>query len=113
MNSRDKKIISKIKELSVDVDANEIFNLFTKYEETNIKIIDKLNRTRIVEKNRIKGALKQTIDAHGPIDMKLIGSATKRISGALISNIEVKPKPNLNSFFWGLILGSLVTLLLI
>lgn len=87
-----------------------VLNTFSKYEESNLKLINKLKRSKIVETNKIKGALKQTINAHGPIDKRLIGSATKRISGALLSN--EKPKFKFNNFFWGLIIGSLIVLLL-
>lgn len=42
---------------------------------------DKRKTTR-----KISGALKQTINAHGPITKELIGSATKRIYGNLLMN---------------------------
>lgn len=114
MNRRSKKLESEIKSILGDSDnVHEVFNLFIKYEESNLKTIDKLSKERLVERNRIKGALKQTINAHGPINMQLIGSATKRISGALITSKKSNPNPNFNSFIWGLIFGSLIVLLLI
>jgi predicted nucleic acid-binding Zn-ribbon protein len=93
--------------------SDEIVRLFKKYEQSNSSQIKKLKKRRVNEHNRIKGALKQTINAHGPIDMELIGSATKRISGALITNENIIPKFNLNSFIWGVIIGSLIIILLV
>jgi hypothetical protein len=69
-----------------DSKINTLIDLFNKYETNNLDKIKKLNRVRLIEHNRIKGGLKQTINAHGSIDKKLIGSATKRIYGALIDN---------------------------
>ncbi len=117
MRNKYNKLKSKIQELldKGELTSDEIINVFMKYEDINIKSIEKLNKERVVERNRIKGALRQTINVHGAIDMKLIGSATKRISGALITTIESKTKikPNFNSFIWGLIVGSLIVLLLV
>lgn len=96
-----------------NLSSDEIVRLFKKYEQSNINQIKKLNKRRINEHNRIRGGLKQTINAHGPIDKNLIGSATKRIYGALITNEEMYPKFELNSFIWGLIIGSLIVLVLI
>ena len=48
--------------------------------------IEKLRRAKKVETNKIKGALKSTIQAHGAITMVLIGSATKRIYGSLLAD---------------------------
>lgn len=114
MRNKYNKLKSEIQELldKGELTNDEIVNLFKKYERLNLNQIQKLNKRRSLEHNRIKGALKQTINAHGPIDMELIGSATKRISGALITNENII-KVNLNSFIWGLIIGSLIVLLLI
>lgn len=115
MNRRFKKLDIEIQALLKDktTTSDKIINVFMKYEDINIKTIEKLNKPRLVERNKIKGALRQTINAHGPIDMKLIGSATKRITGALITNEKPKNKPNFNSFVWGVIIGSMIVLLLI
>ena len=61
---------------------------FDEYEKDNLASIEKLKRERHLETKRISGALKQTINAHGPITKQFIGSATKRIHGALLSNIK-------------------------
>lgn len=56
------------------------------YERDNLATIDKLKKDKSVEAKRISGALRQSINAHGPITKELIGSATKRVLGALLVN---------------------------
>ena len=60
------------------------------YEKDNLETIEKLRRVKKVETNKIKGALKSTIHAHGPITMVLIGSATKRIYGSLLDDTNIE-----------------------
>ena len=114
MNRKYPKLENEIDNLlnSKDISSESIYNLFLKYESNNVKQIKKLTRDKKIEVNRIKGGLKQTIKAHGPIDSKLIGSATKRIYGALLSNQAPKLVFHLNSFVWGLITASLIIILL-
>ncbi len=114
MKRYEKKLETEIQELynKGELSAENIINLFKKYEESNIKLIEKLKRPRLLEKRKINGALKQTINAHGPIDSKLIGSASKRISGALINNDKPTLTFNFNSFLWGVIIGSAIIILL-
>jgi len=61
-----------------------ILKYVDEYESNNLATIYKLKRKRAVEMNRINGALKSTITAHGPITKVLIGSASKRIFGAML-----------------------------
>jgi len=49
------------------------------------------------QRKLINGALKQTINAHGPITKKHIGSATKRILGALGRLRKTKENKNEDS----------------
>jgi hypothetical protein len=63
-----------------------ILTMVDAYEKDNLDTIDKLKREKKIELNRINGALRQTIDAHGDITKILIGSASKRIYGALLVN---------------------------
>lgn len=58
------------------------------YEKCNLDTIEKLKRKRVLEAKKISGALKQTINVHGEITKVLIGSATKRIYGALLENTQ-------------------------
>jgi hypothetical protein len=68
------------------------------YEKDNLATIEKLRKEKSVDSKRINGALRQTINAHGPITMLLIGSATKRIHGALIEPSK-KKKTIIQKFF--------------
>lgn len=62
----------------------KIVKLVDKYEKNNINVINKLKREKKLYTKRIAGALRQTITAHGSITEETIGSATKRIYGALL-----------------------------
>lgn len=67
-----------------DKDIDNIIIIFNSFEQNNLRVIEKLSKDKKIELNRIKGGLKQTINAHGNITKELIGSACKRIYGALI-----------------------------
>lgn len=69
-----------------DTDINELIEVFYIYEKDNIDTIEKLKREKVLETKRISGALKMCINAHGPITKQFLGSATKRVYGALLSN---------------------------
>ena len=72
---------------------DNILKIVDEYEKDNLETINKLKRLKSLDTNRINGALKQTINAHGPITKVLIGSATKRIYGSLL--IDEKPKSSI------------------
>lgn len=93
LKSRRARLLDKIKiELAKGNPSEEsIMVLFDEYEKDNNDLIVKLKKDRRVTAKRINGALKQTINAHGPITKLLIGSASKRIIGALIDT-NIKPK---------------------
>lgn len=67
-------------------DIEVILTYVEEYEASNLATIEKLKRKRALEMNRINGAVRQTIQAHGPITKVLIGSASKRIFGALLED---------------------------
>lgn len=67
-------------------DIQKIIAIVDEYEKANLSTIEKLKRDKILDAKRINGALKQTIHAHGAITKELIGSASKRIMGALLIN---------------------------
>lgn len=69
-------------------DVNVILKYIEQYEKDNLETIDKLKRKRVLDTKRINGGLRQTINVHGPITKVLIGSATKRIIGALLDNTQ-------------------------
>lgn len=91
LKTRRGKLEEKIKhELSgYKPNIQVILKAIDDYELDNIMTIEKLKKTKVVDTKRINGALKQTINAHGPITKVLIGSATKRVYGALL---EPAPK---------------------
>lgn len=65
---------------------NQLMIILDEYERDNINTIKKLKRIKKIELNKINGALKQCINAHGTITKELITSASKRIHGALLDN---------------------------
>lgn len=69
-----------------DKDIDDLMSVIENYEKVNLSAIDKLKKDKAIESKRISGALKQTINAHGVITKELIGSATKRIMGALLAD---------------------------
>lgn len=87
LKTRRGKLTEKIKyELSKHKPSLEmILAHIDDYEKDNLATIDKLRKDKHVEAKKISGALKQTINAHGPITKELIGSATKRIYGSLMT----------------------------
>lgn len=67
-------------------DIDLLMSIIDDYEKANLLVIEKLRKEKKIEAKRISGALKQTIHAHGAITKVFIGSATKRIMGALLTN---------------------------
>lgn len=67
-------------------DLEKALKIFDVYEGDNLATIEKLKKEKSLEIKKINGALKQAINSHGPITKVLIGSAAKRIYGALLDN---------------------------
>jgi hypothetical protein len=61
-----------------------VLEIIDTYETENLATIKKLKRGKEVTTKRINGALKQTINAHGPITKQYLSSATKRIYGSIL-----------------------------
>lgn len=78
-----------------------ILDAVDEFEKDNIETIEKLKRKKQVDTKRINGALKQAINAHGPITKLLIGSASKRIYGALLTDEVEKEKISIKGFLLG------------
>lgn len=91
LKTRKGKLKAKLESnmLASDEEIELILSAVDEYEKDNLDTIDKLRRERHVDTKKINGALRQSINAHGPITMLLIGSATKRIVGSMMDN---KPK---------------------
>jgi hypothetical protein len=101
------KIIESLKDKVLKEEIDSVMLAVDMYQQDNLDTINKLKKEKIYETKRISGALKQTINAHGPITMLLIGSATKRIYGSLLNNTvnNLKLKNKLIIFIIGLIIG--------
>ena len=78
------KVNIKCELASKSPDIDKIMKYVLDFEKNNLATIEKLKRDKSIETKKISGALKNTINAHGPITKVLIGSATKRIYGSLL-----------------------------
>lgn len=108
------RLIKKIKnEMSKEYPkVDRIIYIVEEFEKNNLKTIEKLKKEKSISLNRISGGLKQTINAHGYINRSLIGSASKRIYGALLElEEENKLKKSKKSFTIGFILGMVLMLI--
>jgi hypothetical protein len=86
------KLKEKIQsELDKGKSIDNILKFVDEYEKDNLKIIEYLKRKKIITTNKIKGGLRQTINAHGPITKSLIGSSVKRIYGMFLVETD-KPQ---------------------
>lgn len=107
--SREDILIENLKCESIPKEQIEkILTFVGEYEKNNLDTIEKLKREKLVESKRISGALKQSIDAHGPITKELIGSATKRVFGNLLLNDDFR-KISIRDVLIGLISGILIS----
>jgi hypothetical protein len=120
--TRDGKLKNKIENeiTKSKPDMGLIMGFVRDYEQDNLNTINKLKKNKKAELKKINGALKQAINAHGPITAVLIGSASKRIYGSLLLN---EPKPEeidnrmpiklaVGILVTGIVLGSIVTMLI-
>lgn len=93
--SREERLKNKLSSLFLNktITPDKLDSMITavnEYEKANLDTINKLKKDKLYETKRISGALRQTINAHGPITMNYIGSATKRIYGVLLDNPNKK-----------------------
>jgi hypothetical protein len=93
-------------------DIEQVISVFNDFEKDNINTIEKLKRGKKVELKKINGALRQTINAHGPITMELIGSASKRIYGAMMDNVKVTKQPYKRLVWYGIVIFLILLLTL-
>jgi len=113
--TREEKLKQTLKGLLLNKTVNQdnldgVIKTINDYEKNNLDTIEKLKKDKLLETKRISGALKQTINAHGPITNNLIGSATKRIYGALLHKPEKRTHINLDIGTFILILIATVLL---
>jgi hypothetical protein len=90
LKTRKGRLKEKISSLVLKKDIEGILEAVDEYEKDNLDTIKKLKRIQSLDINKINGALKQTINAHSIITKDLIGSASKRIYGALLDNSNDK-----------------------
>jgi hypothetical protein len=102
-------LTTELKKQSPDI--NSILQSIDRYEEDNLDSIEKLRKEKLYDTKRISGALKQTIDAHGPITKLLIGSATKRIYGSFLNNTKPKKYTNLKWLASGMLILSIIEII--
>lgn len=98
-------------------DKPELANLIKAvkvFEDDNIKTIAKLMRKKKATMKKINGAIRQSIDAHGPIDKILIGSVGKRVYGAILSlEREEKRKVSIRDIIIGGVIATIIFLFFI
>lgn len=99
--TREQKFQIKLSSLLLNKTINEdkiteVIKIVNDYEKDNLNTISKLKKDKSFETKRISGALRQTINAHGPITLNYIGSATKRIYGVLLNDQNKNKKINLD-----------------
>lgn len=116
LKTRRGKLEQKIRlELIFDrqfINVENIMKAVDDYEKDNLETIEKLRKEKSVDSKRINGALRQTINAHGPITMLLIGSCTKRIVGSLLSSEKPKKYKKLKPMLLGFLIGVISTIIL-
>lgn len=93
--TREQKFQTKLNTILLNKTVNEdkiteVIKIVNDYEKDNLDTISKLKKDKLLETKRISGALRQTINAHGPITLNYIGSATKRIYGVLLNDPKKK-----------------------
>lgn len=94
-------------------DIDKTIEIVKGYEKNNLDTIEQLKKDKLFDTKKINGALKQTINAHGPITIDIIGSATKRIYGALLTNPKKKTHINIDIGSFTLICISLILLFIV
>ena len=83
-----------------------LLDVFEQYEGDNIDLINKLKKKKRPVLNKINGAIKQSINAHGPITMSNFGSAAKRVYGSLLEEESENEFNYLKIFFINFIIWS-------
>lgn len=87
---------------------NRIIKIVEEFETDNINAIEKLKKKKNATLKRVNGALKQCINAHGPITKDLIGSASKRIYGSILET-EQEEKLSIKSILIGVGVGIIIS----
>lgn len=81
------------------IDITSILACVDAYETDNLDTIEVLRRKKKITLKKINGALRNTINVHGPITKFLISSASKRILGTLLENENKTLITRIKQFF--------------
>jgi hypothetical protein len=94
MKSRKTKLKNSIEDVLKQKNPNvdDIISVVEHYERNNLRTITKLKKKKSLDIKKINGALRQTINAHGPITKEYITSASKRIYGSLLIDKQNRMK---------------------
>jgi hypothetical protein len=93
-------------------DIRNILKFVDQYEKDNLNTIDKLSRKKKVILNKINGALKQCINAHGPIDKTFINSASKRIYGSILDVESEDKRYSIRDILIGVTIATIIILII-
>jgi len=89
----------------------DILNHVDEYEKDNLNTINHLKKEKIITTKRINGAIKQFLHAHPMLTKELIGSLSKRIVGAMLSNHPPKKDITMKLLLIGFSIGVILTIL--
>ena len=105
IKSRKTKLENRIKDILNQKNPNyeDIVEAVEHYEKNNLKTIEKLKKKKSLEVKKINGALKQTINSHGPITAQYINSASKRIYGSLLIDENQQKRSRFFKFVKGIL----------
>ena len=112
IKSRKSRLENRIKDIlqQKNPKIEDIIEAAEHYEKNNLKTIEKLKKKKSLEVKKINGALKQSINAHGPITKQFINSASKRIYGSLLVDEKQKKQSKIFKFIRGILTFSLIFL---
>ena len=105
IKSRKTKLENRIKDILSQKKPKyeDIVEAVEHYESNNLKTIEKLKKKKSLEIKKINGALKQAINAHGPITAQYINSASKRIYGSILADQNQRKKSKIFNFIKGVL----------
>lgn len=91
---------------------SRLLEIIEDFESDNINTIEKLKKKKTATLRKVNGALKQSINAHGPITKDLIGSASKRVYGSILEAEEeqIDNRIQLRGLLIGFISASIIFL---
>jgi hypothetical protein len=92
--------------------AERIVEILEEFESDNLKTIEKLKKKKKATLKKVNGALKQSINAHGPITKDLLGSASKRVYGSILESEQEDSKISIRHVLLGIGIGLILSFLM-